>query len=87
MPGTSWRLDETYVRVKGDWKYLYRAVDKAGQTMDFLLTAHSREMAKRNKLQRNSSLRWLHKSYKVMNRLAYLKFATKPEILGDGIPL
>ncbi len=38
--GSSWRMDETYVRVKGQWKYLYRAVDKAGQTVDFLLTAH-----------------------------------------------
>jgi putative transposase len=38
--GTSWRLDETYVRIKGEWKYLYRAVDKEGQTIDFLLTAH-----------------------------------------------
>jgi putative transposase len=37
--GTSWRLDETYIRVKGQWKYLYRAVDKAGSTVDFLLTA------------------------------------------------
>ena len=37
--GTSWRLDETYSRVKGQWKYLYRAVDKAGHTVDFLLTA------------------------------------------------
>jgi hypothetical protein len=36
--GSSWRLDETYVRVKGAWKYLYRAVDKAGATVDFLLT-------------------------------------------------
>jgi putative transposase len=35
----SWRLDETYVRIKGTWKYLYRAVDKAGATVDFLLTA------------------------------------------------
>jgi transposase-like protein len=35
----SWRMDETYVRVKGAWKYLYRAVDKAGATVDFLLTA------------------------------------------------
>ena len=33
-------LDETYVKVKGHWKYLYRAVDKAGQTVDFLFTAH-----------------------------------------------
>jgi putative transposase len=37
--GASWRLDETYVKVKGCWKYLYRAVDKAGATVDFLLTA------------------------------------------------
>ncbi len=37
--GTSWRLDETYVRVKGQWKYLYRAVDKEGRTVNFLLTA------------------------------------------------
>ena len=37
--GSSWRLDETYVKVKGVWKYLYRAVDKTGATVDFLLTA------------------------------------------------
>ena len=37
--GISWRLDETYIRVKGQWEYLYRAVDKAGRTVDFLLTA------------------------------------------------
>ena len=36
----SWRLDETYIRVRGQWRYLYRAVDKSGQTIDFLLTAH-----------------------------------------------
>src|SRR5215475_3922812 len=36
--GKSWRLDETYVRVKGEWKYLHRAVDKDGHTIDFLLT-------------------------------------------------
>ena len=38
--GKSWRVDETYVKVKGQWKYLYRAVDKAGTTVDFLLRAH-----------------------------------------------
>jgi len=37
---SSWRMDETYIRIKGQWKYWYRAVDKAGQTVDFLLTAH-----------------------------------------------
>jgi putative transposase len=37
--GRRWRMDETYITVKGQWKYLYRAVDTAGQTIDFLLTA------------------------------------------------
>jgi putative transposase len=37
--GDSWRMDETYIKVKGAWKYLYRAVDKHGKTVDFLLTA------------------------------------------------
>ena len=37
--GGSWRMDETYVKVNGKWKYLYRAVDKEGKTIDFLLTA------------------------------------------------
>jgi transposase-like protein len=37
--GVSWRMDETYIKVNGKWKYLYRAVDKAGKTIDFLLTA------------------------------------------------
>jgi len=46
--GGSWRMDETYINVKGVWKYLYRAVDKEGQTVDFLLTAHrDKEAAKR----------------------------------------
>ena len=37
--GSGWRMDETYVKVKGAWKYRYRAVDKVGATVDFLLTA------------------------------------------------
>ena len=35
----SWRVDETYIRVKGRWCYLYRAIDSAGATIDFLLSA------------------------------------------------
>ena len=37
--GRSWRMDETYVKVGGQWKYLYRAVDRDGDTIDFLLRA------------------------------------------------
>ena len=40
MPsGGSWRVDETYVKIKGRWTYLYRAVDKEGKTVDFLFRA------------------------------------------------
>ena len=51
--GASWRIDETYVRIRGQWKYLYRAVDKAGKTADFLLTA---------KRDRKAALRFLCKA-------------------------
>jgi putative transposase len=51
--GISWRMDETYIRVKGQWKYLYRAVDKAGHTVDFLLTA---------KRDRRAAIRFLCKA-------------------------
>ncbi len=34
----SWRMDETYIQVKGQWVYLYRAVDKQGDTIDFMLS-------------------------------------------------
>src|SRR5690606_23226453 len=36
--GSSWRMDETYVNIKGRWYYLYRAVDKEGKTVDFYLS-------------------------------------------------
>jgi putative transposase len=45
--------DATYVRTKGQWKYLYRAVDKAGNTVDFLLTA---------KRDRKAALRFLYEA-------------------------
>src|SRR3989440_2722897 len=41
----SWRMDETYIKIKGQWYYLYRAVDKTGQTIDFLLTEQRDEQA------------------------------------------
>jgi len=41
----SWCMDETYMKVQGEWRYLYRAVDKQGQTIDFLLTKERDEQA------------------------------------------
>lgn len=41
----SWRMDETYVRVKGEWVYLYRAVDKHGKTLDFMLSKRRNKAA------------------------------------------
>ena len=41
----SWRMDETYIKVKGQWTYLYRAIDKYGNTVDFMLSEHRDEAA------------------------------------------
>ncbi len=44
----SWRVDETYIKVKGKWKYLYRAVDSKGNTLDFMLSgSRDHQAAKR----------------------------------------
>ena len=45
--GKSWRMDETYIKVAGQWKYLYRAVDETGDTVDFLLRAKRDDAAAR----------------------------------------
>ena len=39
LTNDSYRVDETYIKVKGAWKYLYRAVDSTGQTIDFMLSS------------------------------------------------
>ena len=46
--GTSWRIGETYIKVAGQWKYLYRAVDRDGNTIDFLLRANRNHAAARS---------------------------------------
>ena len=51
--GTSWRMDETYIRVKGEWRYLCRAVDEDGNTIDFLLRAHRDKTAARRYFEKS----------------------------------
>jgi transposase-like protein len=53
--GNWWRMDESYIKVKDQWTYYYRAVDKQGQTIDFLLTA---------KRDTEAALRFLRKALK-----------------------
>ena len=44
----SWKCDETYVKIKGKWHYLYRAIDKNGNTLDWMLSRHrNKKSAKR----------------------------------------
>ena len=50
--GTSWRMDETCIKVAGQWKYLYRAVDKTGDTVDFLLRSKRDHAAARSFFKR-----------------------------------
>jgi len=47
--GKSWRMDETYVKIRGEWRCLYRAVDKEGNTVDFLLRARLPRVISKNR--------------------------------------
>jgi len=51
-PNRSLRVDETYIKVAGNWTYLYRAVDSAGETIEFMLSP------KRDRLRRSCSCAW-----------------------------
>ena len=64
--GFSWRIDETYIKVKGHWKYLYRAIDKNGDTLDFMLS-HKRNV--------NSAKRFFKKALKHCHEIP-LRFNT-----------
>ncbi len=54
--GSSWWMDETYIKVTGQWKYFYRTVDRAGDTVDFLLTAKRDRAAAKRFLERAINL-------------------------------
>ena len=77
--GKSWRMDETYIKVAGEWKYLYKAVDKNGATVDFLLRAKRNHAAARTFFERaigrfcrDSAMRW-----SISKRLAAIRMPVK----------
>lgn len=78
--GRSWRMDETYIRVRGEWKYLYRAVDKAGNTIDFLLRAHRDKVAARRYFDK---ARWVSLSGLLATSPASLAFTSSASALAS----
>ena len=80
----SWRVDETYVRVKGGWCYLYRAIDSTGATVDFLLSA-LRDAAAAKRLFRKALRDPSHPQPRVINTdQARLYGSAIPAVKGDG---
>ena len=77
--GYSWRMDETYVKIKGEWTYLYRALDKKGHTIDFYLSATRNTQAAK---------RFLGKALKSMKPWAHpvLSIPTRRPLTGPPLP-
>ena len=69
---SSWRMDETYVKVKGQWVYLYRAVDKFGDTIDFMVYQH------RDEAEATAFFKQAIDANRLMRAAAFVIFATRP---------
>jgi IS6 family transposase len=81
----SWRCDETYIKVKGRWCYLYRAIDSAGATIDFLLSAN-RDADAAKRLFRKALSTPLHPQPRVINTdLAPIYTSAIPVIKKEGV--
>ena len=75
--GGSWRCDETYIKVKGEWIYLYRAVDKAGKTVDFYLSR------KRNVNAAKAFLRKAMKGQRIPTKITLDAYAASHRAVAD----
>ena len=77
-------MDETYVKVKGCWKYLYRAVDKSGCTVDFLLTA-KRDRKAASRFLRDNIVEQDHRAVKRVVRpmLGFKSFRSAAATIAD----
>jgi transposase, IS6 family len=80
-----WRVDETYIRVKGKWVYLYRAVDSSGATIDFLLSA-KRDAAAAERFLTKALGRENHPAPRVINTGKYAAYPPAiVELKDDGV--
>lgn len=84
--GASWRVDETYVRLDGQRKYLYRAVDKFGQTVDFMLTAQRDVAAARRFFERAFELNGVPASITI-DKSGANTAAVRGLIADSGVPI
>ncbi|HVR23081.1 MAG TPA: IS6 family transposase [Candidatus Polarisedimenticolia bacterium] len=82
---TCWRVDETYVRVKGRWCYLYRAIDSTGATIDFLLSAF-RDADAAKRLFRKALADRSHPQPRVINTDAAIYSSAIPDSKKEGAP-
>src|SRR5216683_709901 len=81
----SWRVDETYIKIKGRWCYLYRAIDSAGATIDFLLSAF-RDADAAKRLFRKALSHPSHPQPRVINTdLAPIYGSAIPDLKKEGI--
>src|SRR3981081_1487554 len=71
----SWRVDETYIRIKGKWGYLYRAVDSSGATIDFLLSA-KRDAAAAERFLAKALGGENHQAPRVINTAKHARYPT-----------
>src|SRR5260370_32433447 len=75
--GGSWRWDETYMKVRGAWMYLYRAVDKAGKTVDFYLSR------KRNVAAAKAFLRKAMRGQRTPTKITFDAYAASHRAVAD----
>jgi DDE domain/Domain of unknown function (DUF4368) len=86
----SWRVDETYIKVKGQWMYLYRAVDSEGNTIDFYLskTRDKKAMAENHATNKISAIIDQLKEFLKFNTLTsemLLRFVDKIEVTENKV--
>jgi len=86
---TSWRVDETYVKVGGKWKYLFRAVDKHGRLIDFMLAERRNATAAHRPLRKalKTIRHWPPASIMTDQLGSYPKAISRPETRGQAVTL